>query len=215
MGTFSKEDIIKGIRERNSTVLEFLYDEYYPMIKSLILNKNGTETEAQDIFQDTVIIIYEKLKTSKLIITSSFKTYFYAVCKKLWLQRQPILRRTIPINQSDEEWSNLYGWEEFIESEEEKLFYHHFRQLDKECQKILLNFFNKKRYKDQAKALKYKASYVKKLKFKCKEKLFKRIANDPIYKELMELKEKGESRKKNIEGKNNFNSDSTSNQKEQ
>jgi RNA polymerase sigma factor (sigma-70 family) len=214
MGTFSKEEIIKGIRERRSNVLEFLYLEYYPMIKSLILNNNGTETEAQDIFQDTVIIIYEKTKSRKLTITSSFKTYFYAICKKLWLQRLPNLRRTIPTNHTDEQWSNILGWEEFLESEEEKLFYHHFRQLDKECQKILLNFFNKKRYKDQAKAMKFKPAYVKKLKFKCKEKLYKSIVNDPIYKELMESKKEMDRNKSNIDENTNLGSDSESNSTE-
>jgi RNA polymerase sigma factor (sigma-70 family) len=214
MGNFSKEDIIKGIRERRSTVLEFLYLEYYPMIKSLILRNNGTETEAQDIFQDTIIIIYEKTKSSKLVITSSFKTYFYAICKKLWLQRLPNLRRTVPTNHSDEEWSDILGWEEFLESEEEKLFYHHFRQLDKECQKILLNYFNKKRYKDQAKTSKLKPAYIKKLKFKCKEKLYKRIANDPIYKELMESKRTTGQWDINIKDNNKANPDSDSNSTE-
>jgi len=207
MGKYTNEEIVRGIKERRSKVFIFLYEVYYPMIKSYILKNNGNELEAEDIFQDAIIIIYEKIKSEKLKLTSSFKTYFYAVCKYLWLQRLPILKRTDLRDDREDSWDAVLGHEEYEDYEEEKLFQYHFKKLDKDCQKILLSFFEKKPYKVIAADLNFKPNYIKKLKFICKEKLYQNIVNDPIFIELMNMK-----RDKNLQIQNhNFKNSSDQN----
>ena len=206
MGKYTNEEIVRGIKERRSKVFQFLYDVYFPMINSYILRNNGNEIEAEDIFQDAIIIIYEKIKFGKLKLTSSFKTYFYAICKYLWLQRLPILRRTELRDESDDSWNAILGYEEYEDFEEEKLFQSHFNQLDKDCQKILLSFFEKKPYKEIADDLNFKPNYIKKLKFICKEKLFQNIINDPVFMELMNVKKDMRPQNKTHNFKNSKNS---------
>lgn len=188
MGKYSNEEILKGITERRSKVLLFIYSEYLPMIRNFITRQNGNEIEAEDLFQDTIIIIYEKIKSRNLKLSSSFKTYFYAISKYLWFQRRQGLNRLVFHDQQEELWDVIMGYEEYKEFEEEKLFQEHFINLDKDCQKVLQSYFDKKPYKEIADDLNFKSSYIKKLKFNCKEKLFQSIVNDPRYKELIDTK---------------------------
>lgn len=185
---YSNKEIIQGINEGRSEVLQFLYGEYFQMIKAFIMNNNGTEVEAEDVFQDTVIIMFEKIKSGKLKLSSSFKTYFYGICKNLWKQRLLVLQRINTKEQTEESWNTILGYEEYQEFEEEKLFQYHFNKLDKECQKVLSSFFDKTPYRKIARDLKLSPNYIKKLKFNCKEKLYRSIIKDPIYHELMELR---------------------------
>lgn len=181
---YSNEEILIGIMERESKVFVFLYDEYFDMIRSYIRNHSGTETEAEDIFQDTIIIIFEKINSGQLKLTSSFKTYFFAICKNLWKQRLHFIQRMNTEELTEETWNALLGEEEFHEFEEEKLFLYHFNRLDEDCKQVLLSFFDKTPYRKIASDLNFTTSYIKKLKFKCKDKLYRSIIKDPIYHEL-------------------------------
>lgn len=210
MGKYSNEEIIKGIMERRSKILQFLYSDYLPMIRKYITKSISNDTEAEDLFQDTIIIIYEKIANRKLKLTSSFKTYFFAICRYLWLQRSPNLKKTLLKDHQDESWINMMSQEEYAEFEEEKLFQEHFLKLDKDCQKILLSYFEKKSYKEIAEDLNFKSSYIKKLKFNCKEKLYQSIINDPKYMELVNM---NKDIKLNDNDKGNKSANSSKNQK--
>lgn len=185
---YSNEEIVKGIYERRNNVLLFLYDEYFKLIRSYILRNNGTEEEAEDVFQDTILIVYEKIKSDKLKLSSSFATYFYAICRNLWLQRLQLLQRTQSEDQATDSWNEIPSPEEYMDYEEEKLFQVHFRKLDKDCQHVLTSYFERKPFRTIADELQFSPNYIKKLKFKCKEKLYKSIINDPVYRELMDAR---------------------------
>ena len=204
MGNYTNAEIIKGILERRSRIYLFLYDEYLPMIKNFILKNSGDETDAKDLFQDTLIIIFNKVNSGDLKLTSSFKTYFFAICKYLWFQRLEVLQKTDFLNRQDESWNEVMELNEYLDYEEEKLYQKHFRLLDEDCQKILEGYFDKKPFKAIAYELKYRPSYIKKLKFNCKEKLIRNIMNDPVYFELMDQKYGGISKHK-VNGQNHMN----------
>ena len=188
MGSYTNADIIRGILEKRSKVFTFLYEEYLPMIQNFIVRNNGDETDAKDLFQDTIIIIYKKVNSGELKLTSSFKTYFYAICKYLWLQRLEKLRKTEILDRQDDSGNDAIEISEYLDYEEEKLYQKHFKMLDDDCQKVLEGYFERKSFKALADDLKFRPSYIKKLKFNCKVKLIRSIMNDPVYFELMDHK---------------------------
>lgn len=83
----SDDAIIDGIRRDDERALAFLYKLYYPMVSHFILNNTGTEDEAKDIYQEGVIVFFEKIRDNKLELTCQIKTYLYSVCRRLWLKR--------------------------------------------------------------------------------------------------------------------------------
>jgi RNA polymerase sigma factor (sigma-70 family) len=81
------EAIVEGIRHNDDKALACLYKLHYPMISHFILNNSGTDDEAKDIYQEGVIVFYEKIKDNSLELTCQIKTYLYSVCRRLWLKR--------------------------------------------------------------------------------------------------------------------------------
>jgi len=81
------EAVMKGIRNDEDEALAQLYKLHFPMISHFILNNSGTDDEAKDIYQEAVIVFYEKIKENQLELTCQIKTYLYSVCRRLWLKR--------------------------------------------------------------------------------------------------------------------------------
>jgi RNA polymerase sigma factor (sigma-70 family) len=84
---FLEEALIVELRKKNEAALKQLYQENYVMILKLVVNNSGTEQEAKDVYQEAIIHFYERLSQQDFELTCKIKTYLYAVCRKLWLQR--------------------------------------------------------------------------------------------------------------------------------
>jgi RNA polymerase sigma factor (sigma-70 family) len=81
------QEIIIGILNNSSSTLEHIYIVYFPMVLKLIINNNGNEEEAKDIFQEGVLVLHDKIKSGDFELSSKLKTFIYAVCRRLWLKR--------------------------------------------------------------------------------------------------------------------------------
>ena len=57
------------------------------MVLQMILNNNGNDADAKDVFQEGVIVLYNKVKTGEFELTSKLKTYIYSVCRRIWLKK--------------------------------------------------------------------------------------------------------------------------------
>jgi RNA polymerase sigma factor (sigma-70 family) len=81
------EAVIEGIRSGDDRALAYLYKLHFPMISHLIVSNSGTDDEAKDVYQEGVIVFYEKIKDNSLELTCQIKTYLYSVCRRLWLKK--------------------------------------------------------------------------------------------------------------------------------
>ena len=82
-----EQELIKGLAVNDKSAIEAIYTANYGIIQSLILNNNGTEDDAKDIFQEALIVLYEKAKSGGFELNCQVKTYLYSVSKRLWLKR--------------------------------------------------------------------------------------------------------------------------------
>ncbi len=55
-------EIILGILNDSKDILNRLYKMYFPMVLQLVLNNNGNEDDAKDVFQESVIVLYNKVR---------------------------------------------------------------------------------------------------------------------------------------------------------
>ncbi|MBP3943183.1 sigma-70 family RNA polymerase sigma factor [Sphingobacteriaceae bacterium WQ 2009] len=83
----SDQHILDGIRRGDSVALDAIYKLYYPSVEHMILQNNGSHEEAQDIFQEAVIVLYDKVSLGNFELTSKLKTFLYAVARRLWLKQ--------------------------------------------------------------------------------------------------------------------------------
>lgn len=190
MHHYSEKDILDGIYNGDKDVLRYVYGEYYPTIQVLIFRNSGKDEDAEDIFQDTLMIIYQKVKNNDLKLECSFKTYFYSISRNLWLQK--LDKNKISGNPYTDienfiELSDEFMYEIFDEENEKiKLLQKHFLNLSKDCIKVLRLFLTKMPLKEIQEIMGFKTlKYTKTRKFLCKENLKKRIFNDPRYKKYL------------------------------
>jgi RNA polymerase sigma factor (sigma-70 family) len=88
VSTLEQEKILlEGLANEDKTSIEQIYREHYPMIQSLVLNNTGTVDDAADVFQEAMIVLFEKSKTGNLELHCQLKTFIYSICKRLWLKR--------------------------------------------------------------------------------------------------------------------------------
>ena len=87
VANYFDELILAEIRKKNEAALGELYKTHYPMAVHLVCSNSGTEQEAKDIFQEAVIVFYERAQQPDFVLTCKIKTYLYAVCRRLWLKR--------------------------------------------------------------------------------------------------------------------------------
>jgi len=86
-------EVILGILNNSETALKRLYIAYFPMVLQLIINNNGNEDDAKDIYQEAIIVLYNKVKAGDFELSSKLKTYIYSICRRLWLKRLTQLNR--------------------------------------------------------------------------------------------------------------------------
>lgn len=101
---------LKGVARGDAGSLEGLYRDYFPMILNMVVQNNGTEEEAKDIFQEAVIVLYDNVKRSDFALTSQLKTYIYAVCRRLWLKQ---------LGSKDRTFRDVAAYEDVIAVEED------------------------------------------------------------------------------------------------
>jgi len=148
------------------------------MILQLVLSNNGNDDDAKDIFQESIIVLYNKVKKGDFELNSKLKTFIYSVCRRLWLKRLNQKSRNVA--------GELLDLESF-ESVEEDLSYHEekdaqFRQMEKAlvllgepCKTIIEDYYIQNRsMQDISEKFGYtNADNAKTQKYKCLQRLKK------------------------------------------
>lgn len=80
-------ELLLGLTRNDDRALATIYTENYPSILRMVLQYNGSEDDAKDLFQEAMIILYEKAQKGEFDLYSKLKTFLYAVCRHLWLKK--------------------------------------------------------------------------------------------------------------------------------
>ena len=79
--------LLQGLARNDKKAIESIYKENYNTIQSLIINNNGSSDDAKDIFQEAMIVLYEKARSGTFELHCQIKTYMYSVSRRLWLKK--------------------------------------------------------------------------------------------------------------------------------
>lgn len=177
---------IEGIRNGDSKVIQSVYTNYYQAISQLVKTKKGTDEDTHDVFQEGLVLIFQKAQNPDFNLTSSFFTYFYAVCRNIWYNK--LRKKKAPMVTLDNKMLlMLKESPDLVPEEQERYFLYRkmFLKLGEDCQKVLDLFFQKISMEEIGNQMGYGSiSYTKKRKFMCKKKLVELIKSDPGFQEL-------------------------------
>jgi RNA polymerase sigma factor (sigma-70 family) len=168
-------EIIEHLKNNQySRAVKGLYS-IYPSTQKFILLNNGKKEDAEDIFQDALIILYKNVNNPGFTLSASLKTYLLAITKNLWNTAQ---RKNGKIFFVNEELEIAEG----IESNEEpefKLAELAFTLLGEKCKQLLIAFYYKKEsYLQISKSLSFSNENVaKNQKYRCIQKAKENYSN--------------------------------------
>ena len=103
-------EVVLGILNNSEEALNKLYAGYYPMVLQFILNNNGSEDDAKDVYQEAIIVLYNKIKSGDFELSSKLKTYLYSVSRRIWLKK---------LAQQSKKTSNIADFEDVLIVEED------------------------------------------------------------------------------------------------
>ncbi|MGO1244894.1 MAG: RNA polymerase sigma factor [Sphingobacterium sp.] len=110
--------IIQDIRNGNNTSIDHIYRLYYPPIEKMILNNQGSREEAQDIFQETVMVLYDKVTNTNFELSSKLQTFLYAISYRLWLKQLTRGTSKYKVERIDEQHEDALAADEAAEEHE-------------------------------------------------------------------------------------------------
>ncbi|MFT3909308.1 MAG: sigma-70 family RNA polymerase sigma factor [Ferruginibacter sp.] len=161
------KEIIEHLRNNKYTAaLKGMYN-ILPHAKKYIKANSGTTDDAEDIFQDALVILYKKVQSENFILSVPLKTYLLAIVKNCWLQELR-RRKKLPVDDSasDVAIDELNEEPGFIFAKAA------FELLGEKCRQLLIMFYFKKEgYKKIAAALAFSdEKTAKNQKYRCLQK---------------------------------------------
>lgn len=78
------QQIIEHLKSGDQVAAFTALYKAFPMVKSHVRKHSGTSTEAEDIFQEALIILLKKVHLPEFQLSSSLSTYVFGISKFLW-----------------------------------------------------------------------------------------------------------------------------------
>lgn len=186
-----EKNIIHSIRTgANSIALEYLYDISLKKVRQYIMKNSGSKEDANDIFQDAVIVLFNQIQMNKFNEVYSIDAFLYSVARNLWIDK---VRRSKKFTMFDSSIETTIHSQELdqlqylIQKEKSTAMKQVFKLLDEKCQRILSYVIYEKRSMKEIKDLMgYSSEDVAKTNhYRCKQYLSKLVKNDPSLLELL------------------------------
>lgn len=164
----------------------YLYETHYSMAENFIKHNNGSEAEAEDIFQESLVAFYENIRNKRFRGKSSIKTYLYATVRNTWYTYLKKNRNTVKLENPEEdiivnEQDTKYD-KELTEKVEELM-----DRIGETCKMVLRYYYYDKlsmrEIRDRMDFVSEKSA--KSQKYKCLKKLIELIDSKPGLKELL------------------------------
>ncbi|MEN7548626.1 sigma-70 family RNA polymerase sigma factor [Rapidithrix thailandica] len=182
---FSDQEIIKAIvdNQKLDDYIKQLFSDCFASVTRFVGKYYGNKEDAEDIFQNALLVFIDLVKKDRFRGESSIKTYFIAICKHLWMNE-----RKKKYNEQQREEKYFYSQPQFEEDveltiherEKRQGLFELFEKLGPTCKEILIQFyFYEKPIKEILECLNYEnEQVVRNKKYKCMKKLTDMIRND-------------------------------------
>lgn len=179
MTTRSEETLLNQLREENNASFETLYTSCFPFVAAHITRHGGSRADAEDVFQEAIMVLLQKIRQPEFKLTSSLKTYLFAINRNIWLKR---LRdnKAISVDDISVYHEESYAFETDPEPPKEEKLHRWLTKITENCQRILKAIFF---YHEPMESLMQKMGWKNKhsaanQQYKCMQQLRKETRNE-------------------------------------
>lgn len=173
--------MLEALKAGKRQAFEDLYREYYKMIFKLITTNNGSSDDAQDIFQESLIVLVKNLRKEDFELKAKLGTYLYSIARNLWLYRLRGTKNIHNIALEDAGAQHLALDEEEIvrkrvNEKRYEVMADKLAELKADCRKIIVESFKKGRaLKELAAEMGYTDAFIRVKKNRCMNEYRKRV----------------------------------------
>lgn len=175
----SQEELVAALKANNEPVMKEIYIANYSKVKTYVLQNNGSESDAKDVYQEAFIAVWRNVRSDKFTPQNdtSLSGYLYQIARNKWLDTLRSAHHKKTISESNLRLVSKRQEQESIEAMEaeneniEKIMIA-FGRLGEHCKTILQQFyFNHKSYRDIAEETDMKEASVRNQKYRCMQEL--------------------------------------------
>lgn len=184
---FSDSTLVEAIKNKknlNGAVLQ-LYQEHAAVARSFIMGRGGSEQDADDIFQETVISFIDTVQKGKFRFESGIRTFLISISKNLWLNELRKRQRSDnreKIFETGREQEDAGASEAIGDRELKQQLQKMLDGLGESCRKILILFYYENLpMKEIVSHLHYEnEQVVRNKKYKCLQQLTEMLKENPV-----------------------------------
>lgn len=174
---YTQEQLVEGVRANDAAILKWLYQSQFPKVRKFVLDNNGDEDQAKDLFQEAFIAVWHNLKENKFTSENgtALTGYLYQIAKNKWLDylRSSQFKKTVFLQtehdkideEDDPEWMQ---YRSLVAAE--------IKNLGENCREILRRFyFAKESMELIAKAFHWTEATARNTKYRCIQRLREKV----------------------------------------
>ena len=85
--TTTEHELLAALASGQRAATEQIYRQNYRIVSGWMIKNGGNENDAADLFQEAMVVLYNKAQDPDFRLTSSMSTYLLAVSKNLWYKK--------------------------------------------------------------------------------------------------------------------------------
>jgi RNA polymerase sigma factor (sigma-70 family) len=181
---FTDSELLNGLISRDKRILREFYVLYFKSIQRYVLANKGNNEDARDLFQDVMLVMFQKVRTGNFKLTCALGTFLFSVSRFLWLKELG-KRKWVSYTPVDHE--DFVDTDSDIAAVNEKnerliFFRRCFDKLSESCRKVLTLFTEGFSIAEITKMLGYKSEqHTKNRRYRCKLSLINNIKAEYDY----------------------------------
>lgn len=174
------QSYIHALLHNDVQAVEEIYRRFSPRVKHYVMQNSGTADDAADIFQESLVDIYNQARYKGLVLTCPFEPFLLMVCRRKWLNELKKRGRQGVTKELDEQFN--VGEDSFrdaektwADNEKARLFKVMLEKMGERCQEIIRWSMTDKPQEEIATKLGVTYGYLRKKKSECMAALISAI----------------------------------------
>lgn len=135
--------ILDMIRKGDEEALVILHNSNKRMISAFIARNNGNHDDSEDMLQEALVVLWERIRSGRFEYSSKLSTFLFATVKNIWLRRLARARKEIPtdLGQDDHQDPAVSVLDMMIEEEDARAVRNALDRIGEQCRRLLLLFY--------------------------------------------------------------------------
>jgi RNA polymerase sigma factor (sigma-70 family) len=133
------EALRQSLLANREQALTQLYERAFPQVRRHVCRRGGSAQDAQDVFHDALVLLYEQAVGGTLVLTAAPSTYLVGISRNLWHHEQ---RRRARLPHEDlPDYLDQLPADATEPAESDLALLDYVEQLSEKCKRMLLAFY--------------------------------------------------------------------------